>query len=123
MNIWEKYNFNNEPDKVLTFLRSQEEGLKNKSKGILLQHTEVIYSDYDYIVYNVYIVSPKLANYRRKLFHIVYTNEKYDLLKYDESIYVENSSVEEIIEHIRDYVKTKEVNCIVSNLYRQSTTV
>lgn len=120
MNIWENYNFTIEPDKVLTFLKAQEQNMYDKTQGILIQQTETCYSSNE-SRFTVYATSPNLGNYRRKILQIVYNDLGYQLIGYNgNSVGEQTHNADEMIKTISDYTQQGDIGSIIVNLYQMS---
>jgi hypothetical protein len=130
-NIWEAFKFSNETKSAMDYLNEQKANLIETTKGILKLDIEAVDSYLEtepprmVVVYKVFIVAPKLGDYRVKLFTVV---EYYDKNRFPVDIYshLDNdriNNIEEVdfIDKVSEILFTKQmVKNKIQELYKLS---
>lgn len=130
-NIWENLNFIESDEKsAYDLLIKQADFLTVKTSGELKMSIEAVdaYSDTELpkltALYILYIVVPKLGNYRRKVLTVF---EDYETGRFPVSIFshidnikIENVENDNFIDKIEEILSKPRVKRSIENLYRQS---
>ena len=131
--IWSKINFKDTNDKsAYDYLKEQSGSLIEATGGILKMEIEAVdsYIDGDppilAAIYTLYVVAPKLGNFRRKILSVAEYSEKgrfpVDIFYYynDGSDKIENVEEINFIDRIEIILTKPFVQDAIKNLYKQS---
>lgn len=102
-NIWEAFKFSNEDKSAFDYLKEQKTNLVETTKGILRLDIEAADSYIEdeplkmVVLYKVFLVAPKLGDYRIKLFTVI---EYYDKNRFPVDIYshIDNTKIDKVEE-------------------------
>ncbi len=131
-NIWGNYSFKEKKEKsALEYLNELKSGLTEQTGGELTLETEAVDAIIEgnppkiAAVYKLFVVAPKLGNFRRKILTVVEYNEKgrfpVDLVNH----FVDNLKYNDILESdfmttVNNILKNPIVKNSIENLFQQS---
>lgn len=124
VNIWERFNFTEKQENILGDLKEQEMHLQAHTNGILIQSVDGCFNGDGCMEYTMYIVAPKLGNFRIKILTILFDHKtgkisitsdivptKYDLITYNK---------EKLLNFVNKIIDENEIRLKIENLYHQS---
>ena len=131
-NIWESFSFSEEKkNRVLDYLSEFKEGLVAQTGGELVLETEAVDAIIDsdpvkpVAVYKLFIVAPKLGNFRRKILTVVEYSDKgrfpVDIVNHfnnDEKL--PEITEDQFSRNITKIIVSPIVKSSIENLYQQS---
>lgn len=130
-NIWESLNLSEENLKnSYDYLISQVENFKTATKGELNLEIEVTPTTSagkvkrQMTIYYLYVVAPKLGNFRKKLLHIAEFDDQgrfpVMIWNYIEDKGIQNISEEELLDTLKEILSHPRIIGVIENLYKQS---
>ena len=131
-NIWKAFKFTNDDKSALDYLNEQKTNLCTITKGILKLEIEAVdsYLDTDppkmVVIYKVFLIAPKLGDYRVKLFTVIEYYDKgrfpVDMFSHLDNDKIENIKEDSFIDKVSEILFTKQiVKSKIQELYKLST--
>lgn len=130
-NIWDNFKFTSKPEKsAFDYLKEQSEGLTVATGGELKVEIEAIDAYIDEepprlaALYMLYVVAPKLGNFRRKILTVAEYSEEgrfpVDIVCNIDNEKIVKVSKSDFLDKVDYIMKKSLVRTSIENLYRQS---
>ncbi|WP_316846456.1 hypothetical protein [Pedobacter psychrodurus] len=131
-NIWEKFSFTeNKQKSALDYLNDLKSGLTEQSAGELTLETEAVNAIWDgnanriAAVYKLFVVAPKLGNFRRKILSVAEYGETgrfpVDIINhFEDNFKYDNISEPGFMTKVNEILSNPIVKNSIENLFQQS---